>query len=145
MSRSERWSWRENRYIPYTRDQTHNLQLILSYKLPKEWQAGAKVRYVSGNPFTPVADRVFNITNRIYEPKMGRENSARNDPFFQVDFRIDKKIIYDKWMMSFYLDLQNVLWFMYKSPELTIYNYDYTEQISVTSPFIPSFGLKVEF
>lgn len=145
LSRSERWSRRENRYIPYTRDQTHNLQLILSYKLPKEWQAGTKVRYISGNPFTPVADRVFNITNRIYEPKMGRENSARNDPFFQVDFRVDKKIIYDKWMMSFYLDLQNVLWFMYKSPELTIYNYDYTEQISVTSPFIPSFGLKVEF
>lgn len=145
LSKSQRWSRRENRYLNYERDQTHNFQLVMSCRLPERWQAGTKLRYVSGNPYTPVVESVYDVTNRIYEPKMGAENSAREGAFFQVDLRVDKKFVYDKWMLSLYLDLQNVTGFLYKSPELTIYNYDYTRQISVTSPFIPSFGLKAEF
>ncbi|MBN1757497.1 MAG: TonB family protein [Chitinispirillaceae bacterium] len=145
LARSERYSRTEGKYVLYNRDQTHNLQLVGSLRLPRQWETGLRLRYVSGNPRTPVTGRIFDVTNRFYRPLYGPENSARNDPFFQLDFRIDKKFIYDRWMFSLYLDLQNVLVFLYKSPEFTVYNYDFTEETSVSTPFIPSLGLRAEF
>ena len=59
--------------------------------------------------------------------------------------RIDKKFIFDRWMFSVYLDMQNVLVFLYQSPEFTVYNYDYTEKTTISMPFIPSLGIKAEF
>jgi hypothetical protein len=78
-------------------------------------------------------------------PLTGEENSLRNDPFFQLDLRIDKKFVFDRWMFSVYLDIQNVLVFVYASPEFTVYNYDYTEETAISQPFIPSLGLRAEF
>ena len=145
LSRSERFNKEDKAWLLFDRDQTHNLQLILSYRLPREWQVGTRLRYVSGNPYSPVVDRIFDVTGRFYRPVFGQTNSARNDPFFQVDLRFDKRFVFNTWMMSAYIDLQNVMWFAYKSPEFTIYNYDYTDEISVSSPFIPSLGLRVDF
>ena len=145
LARSERFNRSEDRYTLFNRDQMHNLQLVGSLKLPKQWEAGMRLRYVSGNPLTPVVGSVFDATNRFYRPLYGKENSARNDPFFQLDIRIDKKFVYDTWMFSLYLDFQNVLVFLYKSPEFTAYNYDYTEEVSISTPFIPSLGLRAEF
>jgi hypothetical protein len=35
--------------------------------------------------------------------------------------------------------------FLYASPEFTIFDFDYTDQTTVSAPFIPSFGLRAEF
>ena len=145
LARSERFNHEEGRYVLYNRDQTHNLQLVASYRFPLQWEAGTRIRYVSGNPFTPINGTVFDVTNRFYRPLFGEENSLRNDPFFQVDVRIDKKFIFDRWMFSVYLDMQNVLVFLYQSPEFTVYNYDYTEKTTISMPFIPSLGIRAEF
>jgi TonB family protein len=145
LSRSERFDKNTGKYAVYDRDQTHNLQLIASYKLPKEYQIGAKARYVTGNPYTPVVGVIFNNDARRYEFIYGAENSSRNDPFFQLDIRFDKKIVLKKWMLSTYIDLQNVLVFFYKSPEFTVYNFDGSEKTVATSPFFPSFGITAEF
>ncbi len=145
LARSERYNRQERRYALYNKDQTHNLQLVASCRLPRQWEVGTRLRYVSGNPLTPIIGSVFDATNRYYRPISGAENSQRNDPFFQADLRIDKKFVFDRWMFSLYLDMQNVLVFLYKSPEFTVYNYDYTEQTTISSPFIPSLGLRAEF
>ena len=145
LARSERFSAAENRYALFSRDQTHNLQLVASYRFLRQWEAGTRVRYVSGNPYTPIIGSSYNVTNRFYRPLYGSENSLRNDPFFQVDIRVDKKFVFDRWMFSVYLDIQNVLVFLYRSPEFTVNNFDYTEQTAISSPFIPSLGLRAEF
>ncbi|MCX7727065.1 MAG: TonB-dependent receptor, partial [Chitinispirillaceae bacterium] len=145
LSRSERFNRSENRYTLYDRDQTHNLQLVVSSRVFDQLEAGCRIRYVTGNPQTPIIGSVYDATNRFYRPEYGAENSMRNDPFFQVDIRIDKRFIFNNWILSAYIDLQNVLLFIYKSPEFTVYNYDYTEKTIVSLPFIPSFGIRAEF
>jgi len=145
LSKSERYNRREKKYSLYNRDQTHNLQLVASVRLDRQWEAGVRARFVSGNPSTPVVGSVFDATSRFYRPLTGAENSTREDPFFQVDIRIDKKIVFDRWMLSVYLDMQNILVFLYQSPEFTVYNYDYTQTTSISSPFIPSLGIRAEF
>lgn len=145
LSRSERYNRETKKWELYGRDQTHNLQLILNYRLERQIEVGTRVRYVSGNPFTPVLGSVYNAEGFFYEAIRGKTNSKRNKPFFQVDLRIDKKFVYDKWMLAAYLDFQNVLMFLYASPEFTIYDFDYTDQTTVSAPFVPSFGLRAEF
>jgi TonB family protein len=145
LSRSERYDREEKRWKLYSRDQTHNLQFILNYRLKRQIEVGTRIRYVSGNPYTPVVGREYNAFDFNYEPERGNANSLRNKPFFQVDLRIDKKFVFDKWMLATYLDFQNVFMFLYASPEFTIFDFDYTDQTTVSAPFIPSFGLRAEF
>jgi TonB family protein len=145
LSRSERFDRGENRWKLYGRDQTHNLQLILNYRLKKQFEVGTRIRYVSGNPYTPIIGTIYNTDEFQYEPIYGKANSKRNKPFVQVDLRIDKKFVFDKWMLATYLDFQNVLNFVYASPEFTVYDFDYSDQTTVSAPFIPSFGLRAEF
>lgn len=145
LSKSERFNSEQNRYIPFESDQTHNLQCVLNYRFKRNWQAGTRVRLVSGNPYTPILYGVFDGTNRYYQPVYGPENSERNRSFFQADFRVEKKMIFDKWLGSLYLDLKNAFWLLYKSPEYTLYNFDYSKKITISTPIIPSLGFRAEF
>lgn len=145
LSKSERFRKKDNKFIPYDNDQTHNLQCVLHYRFPKKWQVGTRIRLVSGNPYTPIINSVYDATNRYYQPVKGKENSKRNEPFFQTDLRVEKMFLFDKWKLSAYMDLQNALWFMYKSPEMTVYNFDYTEKTTLYIPVIPSIGVKAEY
>lgn len=145
LSKSKRYSNKDRKYIPYDSDQTHNLQCVLNYRFPRQWQAGTRLRVISGNPYTPVVDRTYDMTNRYFVPSFGEKNSLRNHPFFQLDLRVEKKFVFDNWLLTGYLDLQNALWFLYKSPEITVYNYDYTRKTSLSVPIIPSIGVKADF
>ncbi|MDD5675159.1 MAG: TonB-dependent receptor [Chitinivibrionales bacterium] len=145
LSRSEEYDFSLKKYVLYSSDQTHNLQLIGSWQLPHNWEIGARLRYVSGNPTTPILDRIWNNTSDRYRYEYGQTNSGRLDPFMQADLRVDKKFIFPNWILSLYLDVQNISWFFYKSPEYSIPNYDGTEHYIISSPIYPSVGLKAEF
>ena len=91
-----------------TDDQTHILTLIGSYVLPRNWQIGGRFRLVSGNPITPVTGSVYNASIDRYFPTYGPANSDRLPFFSQLDVRVDKRWIYQGWMLDLYLDIQNV-------------------------------------
>ena len=55
LSRSERKDPGQD-FRLFDADQTHNLSLTGSYDLGKGWIAGARFRYVTGNPITPVIE-----------------------------------------------------------------------------------------
>ena len=38
-------------------------------------------------------------------------NTARTDGFFRIDVRIDKRVVWKKWLLDFYVDLTNVALF----------------------------------
>lgn len=58
--------------------------------------------------------------------------------------RVDKKFVYDRWMFSVYLDVQNT--YNRANPESIQYNYDSTQKIYQSLlPIIPSIGFKGEF
>jgi TonB family protein len=145
LARSEAWSKRDGKYILSNRDEPHHLQLLGSWQLKNNWEVGVRTRFVSGKPTSPiVGTREFDGDHGI-EAVYGERNSTRQDPFFQVDMRVDKKVIYDKFIFTYYVDFQNLLWPLYKSPELTYYNYNYTEKQKISMIPLAAFGLRLEF
>jgi len=125
-------------------DQPLILNALVSQKLPKRWRIGARVRYGSGNPYTPVTNRIFNHDRREFIPVYGERDSARLPPFFSLDIRIDKDYVFKKWTLTTYLDLQNATYS--KNVENQGYSYDYREEEPTLSPPpLPAFGLRGEW
>jgi hypothetical protein len=161
LSRSERQSpirysktlelpWDPNSWYINSNDQTHNLQLIGSWRFGRGFEAGLRLRYVTGNPITPrlgftEGKYEYNAEYGDYETLSGKPRSDRMGPFKQLDIRVEKKFTYDKWLMSVYLDVQNVNYFWYNSPETYTYNYDGAERQAIGGIIIPSIGFHAEF
>lgn len=124
-------------------DQTHNLNIIASYERSR-WTYSTRLRYVTGRPYTPVEGAIFDSDNDVYVPITGNFLSERFSPFFQLDIRFDRKWVYDTWILSAYLDIQNVT--NNKNIENISYNFDYSEKVEPSGlPTIPIFGVKGEF
>jgi hypothetical protein len=125
-------------------DQTHLLTAVAAVDLPANWRISTRVRYTTGNPYTPITGSVFDADNDAYFPVRGALYSDRLDPFFQLDVRVDKKWVYDTWILWLYLDVQNAT--NQKNVEQLQYAYDYSDKAAVNGlPVVPSFGLKAEF
>jgi outer membrane receptor protein involved in Fe transport len=128
---------------PFLLDQTHVLALVLSYRLPREWILGTRVRLVSGNPYTPAVGAVLDDTGR-YQCLPGAPLSRRLPGFFQADARLDKRWVFDRWMLSAYLDVQNVT--NRENAEFRIQSYDCTDDAPIPSiPVFPAIGLRAEW
>ena len=125
-------------------DQTHILTAVGSYSLPRNWQVGGRFRLVSGNPRTPVVGSVFNASFDRYDPVYGEVNTARNGTFHQLDLRVDKRWIYQSWMLSLYLDIQNV--YNRANPEGLTYNPDFSASRRQQGlPILTILGIRAEF
>jgi hypothetical protein len=124
-------------------DQTHNLNLIGAYNLER-WTYSARFRYVTGNPYTPVTGATFDADNDVYIPLRGTIYSERFNAFNQLDIRIDRKFIYDTWILTAYLDIQNI--YNSQNSQNIEYSYDYSQNKKVRGlPILPTFGFKGEF
>jgi TonB family protein len=151
LSRSERYDYLEKKWDLFAYDQTHNLQLIGSLRLPHNWEIGARARYVTGDPTTPVlGPDYFDATKRRYVPLEGATNSDRMAPYLSIDMRIEKKFVFKKWMLLLYCDitnLSNLFGYGYKSPEFNdyIWNFDYTEKSVLSDITRPALGMKIDF
>ena len=143
LMRSERKNSEETDYRLFSQDQTHILTVISQYKLTPQWEIGVRYRYTTGNPQTPNVGAIYDADADAYVPIKGAPNSTRLNAFQQLDLRVDRKWIFDQWMLTFYFELQNAL--NRSNPEGTRYNYDFTQQKSISGlPIIPSFGLRGE-
>ena len=135
----------ENGWVNYRFDQTHNLQLLASYKLPRRWEIGGRFRYTTGNPITPISHTEYDLTYNSVWRFGGVPNSERMEPFVQFDFRAEKKWLFPKTSLTAYLDIQNLLYFIYASPEMVFYDDFYLEKRVISMPIIPSLGLRFDF
>ncbi len=126
-------------------DQTHILTALGSYKLPGNWEIGARFRLVTGSPITPVRTAVYNESSDTYTRVQSDQLlSERLPAFHQLDLRIDKKIVFDRWLLNLYLDVQNV--YNRQNPEGLQYNFDASQYTySAGLPIIPSLGIRGEF
>ncbi|MBD3391911.1 MAG: TonB family protein [Chitinivibrionales bacterium] len=153
LSRSEYFDYQEDDWALYSKDQTHNVIAVGSWRLPRNWEAGFKLQYTTGDPQTPVIGSVYREHLHFFDREEGEARSTRLPPTFQLDLRIDKKFVFEKWMFTAYVDFFNINYFLYKSPQLAIFNsaepYDYetgTENKRYAYQYsIPSIGLKAEF
>ena len=144
LSRSTRRDSGATSYRLFEYDQTHILTAVGMYVLPRNWQLSSRFRLVSGNPQTPVVNSVFDSEHGSYQPVYGRTFSSRNPMFCQLDVRIDKRWIFNKWMLNAYLDIQNIT--NRKNVEDPQYNSDYTQSSSTPGlPILPILGVRGEF
>ncbi len=122
------WSQFEDKkgdFIASSWDSRHTVSLTAGKPLGKNWEIGAKWRYVSGRPYTPddieQSLRIANWNARgIAFPNYNQLNSARLSNFNQFDIRIDKTWYKKKWSLNLYLDIQNFFNVKYLGPQTLI-------------------------
>ena len=125
-------------------DQPLVLNVLGSQKLPRGYRVGARARFGSGNPSTPVVNRVYDMDSRSFIPIYGERDSARLPPFFSLDVRGDKTWEKDWGEISLYLDVQNAT--NAKNVEVMNWTYDYGEPDPIAGlPVFPTFGLEAKW
>jgi TonB family protein len=144
LSRSERLDSGQTTYRLFDFDQTHILTVLGTYSLPRNWQIGGRFRYVTGNPTTPIVNSVFNASTDQYDPVYGKVNSARTESFHQLDIRVDKRWVYQSWMLDTYLDIQNI--YNRTNPEGISYNFNFRKTaVQSGLPILPILGIRADF
>lgn len=91
-----------------------------------------------------MTEGVFDSNNDVYIPVRGRFFSERVSSFQQLDLRVERKTVYDTWILSWYVDIQNVL--NRANGEGIDYSYDYANSVEDDGlPILPTFGVKGVF
>jgi TonB family protein len=122
-------------------DQTHIFTALGSYDLGAGFEVGARFRYATGYPRTPVIGSYFDATTQSYQPIFGLHNSIRIPPFVSVDVRFAKRFKILKTDAEAYLDVQNVT--DHANPEEIVYNTSFTQRGYITGlPILPVLGLR---
>lgn len=144
-SRSLRRDHPGDDWYPFDYDQPHIFSAQGGYKLPYDFELGAKIAYTSGNPTTPYSLGVYDIDQDSYQGfSTSATNSERLPPNWSVSVRIDKLFTFKAWQLDLYLDVINAL--HGQNPEFEQYNYDYTESYFIKGlPIIPSPGFEAKF
>ncbi|HEY5959545.1 MAG TPA: TonB-dependent receptor, partial [Polyangiaceae bacterium] len=143
--RSERLDPDSRRFRPFDFDQTFVATLVGSYDLGKGFEVGARARWSTGYPRTPVLDATYDSRSDIYQPRFGAINSSRIPNFYQIDARVAKRFKLGKASnLELYLDVQNVS--DHRNPEEVVYNYNYTKKTYITGlPILPVLGGKLSW
>ncbi|HEY2899278.1 MAG TPA: TonB-dependent receptor, partial [Polyangia bacterium] len=89
LSRSERL--RDGEWVKYDFDRTHLFNLVAGLPLSRNWDVGVRLQYQSGKPTTTTAGY----------------NAATGDGYFRFDLRVDKRAVWRKWLLDFYVDITN--------------------------------------
>ncbi len=117
---------KNDEFIPSRWDNKHILNLTVLKNLPRNWDVGAKWRFVGGSPYTPydiaTSQRrpAWDAQGRAYFD-YDRYNSLRFGNFHQLDVRVDKQYFFDNWSLNLYIDIQN------------LYNFKAREQDNLTN------------
>jgi hypothetical protein len=91
LSRSERRY--EGRWVPFDFDRAHMLNVVAGTRLPRNWEVGGRVQVQTGRPVT-------SVTNGY--------NGSRVAPFYRFDLRVDKRAVWNEFLLDFYVEVLNV-------------------------------------
>lgn len=143
LSRFERDYYGGVVYAPGPLDQPHNLIAVASYRLPFDFVIGARLRWASGALVTPIVASLYDTNGNYYYPLPGLPWSQRLPDFFSLDLRLDKRFVFQSFVLAIYLDVQNVT--NRQNVEGLFYNFDYSEKQYVYGvPILPALGVRVE-
>jgi TonB family protein len=90
LSRSEREQG--SQWIPYDFDRVQIFNMVAGLPLARNWDLGVRGQYESGRPTTTTAGY----------------NAGRNDGYWRFDLRVDKRAVWKRWLLDFYVDITNV-------------------------------------
>lgn len=126
-------------------DQTHVVALVAGVQLGAGWRFGTRLRYSTGNPFTPLEPAYFDAGADVWVPRAAAAPlSQRAGAFFQLDLRIDKTFLFDDWRLNLYLELNNTT--NRANIESVQYTDDFRSRDDITGlPLLPSLGIRGSF
>ena len=81
-----------------------------SYRLPGGFELGARFRYATGRPYTPLGHEfdIFSADgNRYFRNPDVDPLSARLAPFHQLDMRVDKSWLFQSWTLTAWCEMRN--------------------------------------
>jgi hypothetical protein len=116
LSMSERI--RDGHWVPYDFDRTHLVNLVAGLPLRRNWDVGIRWQYQSGKPTTTTAGY----------------NAARGAGYLRFDLRVDKRAVWRRWLLDFYVDITNVALFPEEVQPGTVISY-----------VLPTIGLRGRF
>jgi TonB family protein len=123
-------------------DQTHVFTALGSCDLGAGFEVGARLRFATGYPRTPVTGSYLDAMTNTYEPTFGAHNGTRIPPFAALDVRASKRFKGRRLQGELYLDVQNVT--DRQNPEELVYNTTYTQRGFITGmPLLPVLGMRV--
>ncbi len=153
-------------FVPSSWDNRFIVSLTAGKRFGKNWEIGARWRYLGGTPYTPydveesalISNWDLRNTGILDYTKI---NTERLPAFHQLDLRIDKKYYFEKWNLNWYVDIQNAYNFEAQQPPLLVPVYDDQGDILVdpndptryqlrflentAGTILPTVGLIIEF
>src|SRR5262249_737335 len=125
-------------------DQTHVLTALGAFDLGRGFEVGARVRFASGFPRTPILGAYYDARTDSYQPLFGAHNSIRIPAFFAVDLRAAKRFKLDPFEGEIFLDVQNVT--NHSNAEEIVYNASYRQRGTITGlPILPVAGARLSW
>lgn len=134
--------------FPAPYDQPYIINVVYEWKITPKWTFGAKWRYQTGAPFTPVigATPVTDTNGNIvrYLPAYGALGSERLPDYHRLDLRIAAEVWSGMRKVSLYVEIINA--YDRKNVSGYDYNENYTSRKPITElPILPVFGVQMEF
>ena len=112
-------------FIPSSWDNRVIVSLTAGKRFGKNWEIGARWRFLGGTPYTPFDLEESSLISNWDLRGQGildftKINAIRLDAFHQLDLRIDKKYFFKKWTLNWYIDIQNAYNFQAEQPPLLV-------------------------
>lgn len=140
---------RSERFAPggpvslFNYDQTHVLNLALSWKINDHWRVGARFQLASGTPVANIIGSIYQTDTREFSPftAPGDERTPFSN---QLDVRVDYSFRWWRFRMNAFLDVMNA--YNAQNGDLGwAYRYDYSQRIPGGGiPILPTIGLRGE-
>ena len=153
-------------FKPSAWDNGQIVTLTAGKKFKRDWELGARFRFLGATPYTPF-DAVLSSNTVNWDlrgvglPDYDRLNTERTGAVHQLDMRLDKRWFFAKWSLNLYLDIQNVYNFQAPlAPSITVVRdedgnpildsadakrYQMKEIQNFSGTLLPSIGIIVEF
>lgn len=125
LVRSEFTNPNTDGFIPSSWDNRVIVSLTAGKRFGKNWEIGARWRYLGGTPYTPFDIEESSLISNWDLRNQGildfdQINAIRLNPFHQLDLRVDKKYFFEKWTLNWYVDIQNAYNFQAEQPPLLV-------------------------
>ena len=142
IGRSERRYRGDTRWRLFDFDQTHVLAVVAAKEL-FGFTFGARLRYTTGAPRTPVVGSFYDSLSDRYQPVFGEQNGERLPEFFQLDLRVDRSFAMRPFTLGVSLDVLNVTY--QRNAEEVVYSHDYSRRDYITGlPILAVLGARLE-
>jgi hypothetical protein len=112
-------------FVPSSWDNRFIVSLTAGKRFGKNWELGARWRFLGGTPYTPIdVEESALISNWDLRGQpildFTQINRVRLAAFHQLDLRLDKRYFYKNWNFNWYIDIQNAYNFQAEQPPLLV-------------------------